>query len=93
MLKSLGEVSDLVYVDVFDLLCSIAVGTRPSGFQNGGLKQTVCDRSPKLYTPILTRTRATPGLRTPEGPRLCARAVRSDIGTPTQFGDVFVQTS
>lgn len=41
MLKSLGEVSDLVYVDILDLLCSIAVGIRLSGFQNGGLKPIV----------------------------------------------------
>lgn len=67
----------------------------PSKARSGGLNQTVCDPArvvPNLYTPILTLTCATPGLRTPQGPRLCARAVRSDIGTPAEFGDVLVQT-
>ncbi len=94
MLKSLGEVSGLVSVDIFDCCGNTSIRV-PSKARNDGLKQTVCDLArviPNLYTPILTLTRATPGLRTPQGPGLCARAVPSDIGTPAQFGDVFVQT-
>ena len=101
ILKSLGEVSCLCrpfppmepqkgMLDCCGITSIRVLSTSRTVLQNNFLDiPVVCT----LSTRILTRTRAIPGLRTPQRPELCARAVRSDTGAPAQFGDVSVQTS